>query len=142
MPRAFVLSAVAVSSAACLSACQPPVSTLPADASVADAAASSSSASTPPAADGNLPRFIDCVSVPDIKPKSISLDCINGKSKISDLDWSSWDAEEATATGKREDDGAQAKGNKRVRVELADPIDTPQGLVFSSMKIDGEVFTQ
>ena len=109
----------------------------------------------------NLPRYIDCVSTPEIRPERISLNCATDSDYVDDITWDEWLIDGATGTArlhtaslsnkKKRTEAARKQGvrtrdsadrskkeEKRVAVTLDDPVHTPFGLAFTSLSIDGD----
>ncbi|MGX1548037.1 hypothetical protein [Streptomyces adustus] len=68
--------------------------------SAAPAAATSDSHPAGPAARASaLPVLLGCLSDPEVRPSEFILACGDGNSRLAALHWSSWDANDAVATG-------------------------------------------
>lgn len=102
------------------------------EASATDAAATTgASATAEPAADEEV-MVIDCFGQPQSEPTTLSADCTDPTgSQVSEITWDEWTAESATGTG------TSAEG-KEATIELADPTDNGNGLVFSTVTVDGK----
>ena len=106
----------------------------------AAAAASGSSAAAPA-----TPRVTDCGTHPSARPARITIACGDGNLYLDKLHWSAWASARATATGRAEQNDCKpycAAGHFHsypVDVTLTKPVATPQGRMFSTVKL---VFTR
>lgn len=97
------------------------------------------SSEEPALAAGATPQFINCVSAPATEPTEISLNCIDNSDVLKNISWTDWQADAAYGTASRVS-GTTTVEN--VAVQLAAPTQTPQGLVFTQIIVDGATFTQ
>ncbi|WKD61555.1 hypothetical protein CCICO_07675 [Corynebacterium ciconiae DSM 44920] len=146
--RSTILAIAALSSAIALSACTPSLEQ------------DSPRKITTPDSDAipaNLPRYIDCVSSPEVRPERISLNCATDSDYVDEITWDEWLIDSASGTAtlhtaslsnqtKKRSGSNKAKDTKtdstktakRVAVTLGDPVRTPFGVAFTSLSIDGE----
>lgn len=110
--------------------------------STSSAATSTSSARVDPA---SLPGVIECVGTPELRPESLALSCADDHDRLVDIRWSQWTGDEAVGTATRETNDCDpdcARGTvektRDVEVELSEPVQSPQGLVFTRVVVDGE----
>lgn len=102
------------------------------EASATDAATTTDASATAEPAAGEDVMVIDCFGEPQSEPKTLSADCTDPTgSQVSEISWDEWTAESATGTG------TNAEGEKAT-IELADPTDNGNGMVFSTVTVDGE----
>lgn len=81
------------------------------------------------------PGYIDCVGAPTQKPEIITFTCADAGDQLQDIEWDKWDKVSATGTAVRVTEGVR----RNVDVELTKPIESPQGVVFSQVQVDGSV---
>ncbi|MEZ2122386.1 hypothetical protein [Corynebacterium sp. CCM 9203] len=96
-------------------------------------------------ADDSLPGVINCVSAPTQRPTTLNLACSGNEDRLVDIVWLTWGTEEATGTATRITntcDPTCVDGKKRttpdVDVVLNLPRNTPQGIAFTQIIVDGE----
>lgn len=112
-------------------------------AATTDTPTSAAAGSTVSAAD--LPGVIDCVGTPELRPDRLALACADNNDRIVDITWSEWTPTGAEGTATRETndcDPSCAQGSiertRNVEVELSEPVESSQGLVFTRLIVDGE----
>lgn len=81
-----------------------------------------------------LPGFIDCLGAPEHRPTQLSLTCKSAEDRLVEVRWTGWESETATGSAVRQ----TGEDSHRVRVELSEPVLSPQGLVFSRLSVNGE----
>lgn len=93
---------------------------------------------TPPrptvVAAAELPGFIDCLGAPEHRPTQLSLTCMGADDRLVEVRWTRWESDAATGSGVRR----TGEDSRRVSVELSGPVQSPQGLVFSRLSVNGE----
>lgn len=129
-----------------VSACSPP-NEQPSERKIDTAtsfAAAPTSASTPVDPE-SLPGVIECVGTPELRPDSLALACADDHDRLIDIRWSQWTGDEAAGTATRETNDCEpscARGSvartRGVEVELSEPVQSPQGLVFTRVVVDGQ----
>ncbi|WP_080795773.1 hypothetical protein [Corynebacterium pacaense] len=135
--RACAVVGTAVLASVLLSACSPP-NQVDSDLKIPTATGRTIS----PAVTGDsIPGFIDCVSAPVRAPESLSLTCTDTDDRLTAIMWTSWDQDHAEGTGTRTliDATGTETTTADVAVELSEPTETSQGLVFSRVSINDEV---
>ncbi|ALC05404.1 putative secreted protein [Corynebacterium deserti GIMN1.010] len=93
-----------------------------------------------PATNADAPGYIDCVSAPVQRPSEISLQCSQDNDHLVSIEWDKWEEDSASGWGNRtvtSTDGTTVTDN-RLSIELSDPVETSQGLVFSTVLVDGQ----
>ncbi|MDD7581388.1 hypothetical protein ACEE23_03380 [Corynebacterium sp. 32222D000AT] len=110
--------------------------------SAAESGAGSSASTTaepssaqPTLAAAGAPRHLTCESIAVAEPDSIALDCEDTTDSITNIEWTEWDNDSARGTGTR----AGGANTEEVEVVLSRPAESPQGLTFTEITVDGEV---
>lgn len=81
---------------------------------------------------GDEVQVIDCFGEPESEPTELTADCTDPEgSQVTDITWQEWSEESATGTG------TSAEGEE-AEIELSEPTDTGNGLVFSTVTVDGQ----
>ncbi|BAU95368.1 hypothetical protein N24_1106 [Corynebacterium suranareeae] len=145
LSRKFFVSATTALAAVALVACSPPhekdSGLKVATATGVSLPSKNASATSTVDVDEDAPGYIDCVAAPTQQPSEISLNCAMDIDQLTEISWSSWDAESATGTGTRvvtTADGQETE-TEDVEVELSFPTESSQGLVFTQVTVDGQV---
>ncbi|AKK05439.1 hypothetical protein CMUST_05515 [Corynebacterium mustelae] len=100
-------------------------------------------ATTPPMK--NEPGVIDCIGPAQVKPTALHITCLDDADFVTHLVWEKWDKKEAAASGLRVSQTTKKKKKvttySAVKITLADPTETPSGVVFTTIEVDDEPIT-
>ncbi|MDO5512980.1 hypothetical protein [Corynebacterium sp.] len=138
-PSARTQASVILGLGVLLAACSPP-NEQPSDLKVDTATVfRATPATTTSAAAGPRPGVIECVGAPEFEPTSLALSCADDDDRLVGIDWESWTSTSATGTATRETRRqGRTERTRDVEVRLHDPVNSPQGLVYSRVTVDDD----
>lgn len=142
MKKTLAFAAIIASASVALSACHPPNEN-PTDKKVQTASeiaaptakVTSTSEAMADAEQVGYAKFVNCAGSPVTLPSKISTDCSDETKYVKGIEWTEINANKAIGEGTLVDGDETTDG---VSVILSVPEETSQGLVFTSVKVNGK----